>query len=66
MQEPSRTVWDVHAGEALKLSLGGEAVLVEPVHKSGRLVRLVVQASRDISVTKEVETRSKHGTLSPA
>ena len=44
MAEPSRTVWDIHAGEALTLFRGGEQVRVEYVHKSGRLVRLVVSA----------------------
>lgn len=65
MAEPSRTVWDIHAGEALTLSRGGEQVRVEYVHKSGRLVRLVVSAPREVVVSKNSEPRSKHGSLAP-
>lgn len=66
MSDKSRTVWDIHAGEALTLSRGGESVRVEFVHKSGRLARLVVSAPREIVVAKDSEIRSKHGNLSPA
>lgn len=66
MSSPSRTVWDVHAKEALVFSIGGSSVRVQYIHKSGRLARLVVSAPREVSVCKDSEVRSKHGTLSPA
>lgn len=49
MSTTSRTVIDVRPGQVVRL---GPDVHVELIHKTGRCARLLVVASRDISIDK--------------